>query len=75
MANGRSGQRTKSPAQLAEPDRHDHEPTQDYGRQRRDLGLAVQLGEAPLESCLQVVGAAAGLLRVEPRAGPAGAGD
>ena len=55
-----------------ETERHDHEPAQHHRRQRRDLRFAVQLGEAPLEPRLQVVGAAAGLLRVEPGAGLAG---
>ena len=54
------------------PSGHDDEPAEDHRRQGRDLRLAVQLREALLEPGLEVVGAAARLLRVEPRAGLAG---
>ena len=52
--------------------RHDQQPAEHDGRQRRDLRFELQLLQALLQPRLQVVGALAGLAGVEPGVGLAG---
>ena len=52
--------------------RHHQQAAEDHRRQRRDLGFELQLLQALLQPRLEVVGALAGLARVEPGVGLAG---